>query len=341
MAFEECGGLVKADGLCHVCLAPEFYLDAGAVDEAKIGGALSLPLIVRNAALIARPLFITRVWVRTNESERRAIDLPWERLEPRATGSVSAQTGILEHSGIYRIEVTMAAASRYRWREESFLFVTGLDITVDDNQVSTINQTINTGGGGTGETVYAPFKLDMEQSDKLRSSAPKIMELQRAERLELQMGVRGYQNRFRIHRDARFVWCGFDTADAMPDGPVVTSDGSLSIGRAETKEEGGPGDVRVMAHTSTGEIDQELSQSISRRHLTILTQNERLLLRSESDNGVCINEAKLKRGDLSEVEDGDVIQLLPGHKTAASILVNIEAHHGVADQVTMTRIRSA
>src|SRR5690606_16353613 len=122
MAFEECGGLVGDDGLCTVCVRPQLFLDQDAVMDVKAGGVLVLPLVFYNASSIARPLFITDVWVREGSSDRRKVDLQWKRLDSGGSGRLSVQTGALEQQGRHRFEVTFAAATNYFIREERFAF---------------------------------------------------------------------------------------------------------------------------------------------------------------------------------------------------------------------------
>ena len=112
MAYQECGGLVGDDGCCSVCVRPQLFLDRDAVTDVKAGGVLTLPLVFYNASSIARPLFVTDVWIREGDGPRRQIELPWKRLDAGGSNRLSVQTGALERQGRHSIEITFAAATR-------------------------------------------------------------------------------------------------------------------------------------------------------------------------------------------------------------------------------------
>ena len=160
MAYAECGGLLGEDGRCSVCVAPQLYLDKGAVKEVKAGGALVLPLIFANASPIKRPLFITNVWAREGGGQRVPQELAWERLDAGASNPLWVQTGAMERQGRQKLEVSFTIATRYRWREEQFAFLSNLELEVDQGGSPVIHQTINATGGGQGavggHTIYAP-----------------------------------------------------------------------------------------------------------------------------------------------------------------------------------------
>lgn len=340
MAFSECAGLVAPDGQCSVCVAPGLSLDAGTISRAKLGGGLSLPLTLSNRSAVARPLFVCGVWVRVGEGEWRAQDLPWERIEAGASGNLAAQTGILEHAGVHRLEIALAVESRYRWRRETFAFVAGLEVTVEGDAVAEINQTITLSADTIepGATVYAPMRLDRPDEADAGAVEAQPLPLRRAERLETAFGLRGDPGPVRVPRDVRFLWRGFGPSDAPQDGEIRTHDGLLALGRSRTKLAGGTGDIRMLASAQGGGIDETLSVAISRNHAGLYVENERLMLRAESDNGLLLDDEPLQRGAALALKDGSVVGCLPKHPDAAALRFSYEVHHGLVETVTVDRL---
>lgn len=250
MAFDECGGLLGPDGRCPVCVAPELFLDAGARRDVAAGGVLVLPLVFRNTSPVRRPLFVTDVWVRQGEWERRRQDVAWERLEAGAANPLFVQTGALERQGRELVEISFAAATRYRWREESFAFRSSLQLDIEQGGGLVINQTIHAGGqeGGLGGAVNAPIRIEAPTSaageaNADRRTGPTQLSLTRADVFERSNGVRGYASgdlkSATVARNARIVFAGFAEDEAPPPRPIVTDDALLSAGRSLLRQQGG------------------------------------------------------------------------------------------------------
>jgi len=351
-AFDECSGLVDTDGLCSVCIAPELYLDAGAAESASVGGALALPLVVRNAAQVGRPLFLRGLWVReSGGGDWRAIDVAWERLDAGASAPAPVDASSLERSGTHRVEVLIAVASRWRWREEVVAFSATLEVTVEGSDAVSVQQNItyapgsqsDAGAPQTGATIYAPFRMESsERGAAATTSKPRALELVRAGRLEREFGLRGGRDGVAVPRAARLVWSGFGVGTTPVDGPIVTSGGSLTLGRARSKAAGGPNDVRLLALRSDGPagdtVDEAASRGISRRHLDLWIENDRLMLRVESERGVSVNSVLQPRGSVLALGDGDTFSPLRGEPTGATVRVRFEIHHDVVHAVEL-RVR--
>lgn len=346
MSFSECGGLLGEDGLCAVCVAPQLHLDKGAaLDGLHAGGVMVLPLIFSNASPIGRPLFITNVWVREGEGERRVQDVAWERLDAGASIPWSLQSSVLDRAGRQRLEVSFTAATRYRWREEQFAFVSALELETEQGGNLVINQTINTGTGQGSDTVYAPIRLegpDDRRSARATSQQAAPLGLVRGERFERALGVRGYASGSNkdasVSRSARFVWKGFAKADVPPPGPIVAEDSLISMGRARTKADGGSSDVRLLVEDLKGNVDEALSRAISRTHIDLFIASGRLCLHAAGEAGLIIGERKVSRDAIEVLEDGDVIRVLPKYADALTLQVRMRAHFGMIDEITLTRI---
>ncbi len=346
MAFEECGGLLGEDGCCAVCVRPQLFLDKDAVTDVKAGGVLVLPLVFYNASSIARPLFVTDVWVREGDGPRRSVELPWKRLDAGGSNRLSVQTGALERQGRHGIEITFAAATNYFMREERFAFTSSLGLEVEQGGSLVINQTINASGAGAGsDTVYAPIRLEtMNDGRKPAASGGKAAELglQRADNFEAANGVRGYADGplkgSVVSRGARIVWKGFG-GDGPASGPVTTADSILALGRGKTVAQGGDNHVQLLAKDAVGKVDEQLSQAISRRHLELFIQSGRLCARVTGSSGVMIGERKHGADDaIAVIGHGDVIQVLPKFPDAIGLQVRMRANHGQIDEIIITRV---
>ncbi|MEM9814533.1 MAG: FHA domain-containing protein [Pseudomonadota bacterium] len=336
MAFEDCGGLVGQDGLCPNCVQPVLDIDPAAIKDARIGGVLTLPFTLRNASTSGRPLFVTGLWSRTGDAPRQKVDLLWERLAPGQTSPAPVRTAVLSESGVHRVEIAFVAETRFRWRTEAFLFAASLNVTVEGDQTGVVNQTINLTADTIepGATVYAPVRS--EQQARANGHTALDLSLVHAERLELEMGLRGVDNAWRLPRTVPLRWVGFGEGNTPGDGPITTSDGILAIGRSRTKQREGPGDVRVLAMQGNA-IDETLSTMISRRHCELYLQNDRLMVRPNSDNGLLIDGTPLSRGEAAVLTHGAVVALVSRYPQAAAFRVGISYQHGVAEEVTITR----
>lgn len=345
MAFQECGGLVGDDGCCSVCVKPQLFLDKDAVTEVKTGGVLVLPLVFYNASGVARPLFITDLWVREGDGPRRRVELPWKRLDAGGSNRVNIQTGALERQGRHGIEITFAAATNYYMREERFAFTSLLGLEVEQGGSLVINQTINTSGVGTGaDTIYAPIRLETMGDAAKKAPGGKAAELalQRADAFEASSGVRGYTEGplkgSVVGRGARIVWKGFG-ADGPTAGPITTQDSMLGLGRAKTVANGGENQVQLLVTDAAGVIDEQLSQAISRRHLELFIQSGRLSARVTGAAGALVGEHRHGADDaLAEIGHGDVVKILPKYPDALALQVRMRAAHGFIDEITITRL---
>jgi hypothetical protein len=335
MAWSECGGLVGEDGRCTVCVRPQLFLDKGAVREVKVGGRMVLPLLFRNDAAVGRPLFVTRVWVKEGNGERVPQELAWERLDGGAALPWSLQTSPLDVAGRVRIEISFAVATRYRWRQETFLFVAELDIEAEGGGELVINQTIH---ASDTATAYAPIRIDPSRGGKAAAAVqPAQLALVRGERLERSEAVRGYPDDGAIQRSARFHWKGFAPGETPMDGPITSPDSLLGMGRALTRRDGGEGDARLLVRDRDGAIDDGLSAAISRRHLDLFVQDGRLYLHAAGGTGILINDRLIQRGTIAAIKDGDTVSILPKAKDAISLGFSFKAHHRIVEDITVQR----
>lgn len=346
MAYSECGGLVGDDGYCSVCVKPQLFLDKDAVTEVKAGGVLVLPLVFYNASGVARPLFVTDLWVREGDGPRRRIELPWKRLDAGGSNRVNIQTGAMERQGRHGVEITFAVATNYFMREERFAFTSSLGLEVEQGGSLVINQTINAAGTGAGnDTVYAPIRLETngDQARKIATGGKAAeLALQRADNFEAANGVRGYTDGALkgvvVGRAARFVWKGFG-GDGPSAGPITTQDSLLAMGRGKVGPASGENQAQLLVTDASGVLDEQLSQAISRRHIELFLQSGKLCARVTGSAGIQVGDHRYGADDaIAVIDTGDLIKVLPKFPDALGLQVRMRAMHGVVDEISITRV---
>jgi len=337
-AFEECGGLLDGGGVCGVCIAPQLILEDSR--PARAGGALALPLLLTNRAQVGRPIFVHSAHVREGDGDWRPLSLGSDRIDAGASIPIVLRTSPLERSGSHAVEVALALASRWRWREEVFCFTAGVHVDVEaGGQVSVVqNISYDASAAQTGATIYAPLRLENNERAPSASGGPEPLTLTRADRLERAFGLRGGPDGNLVPRGARLVWRGFAGGDAPSDGPIVTSDGTLHLGRARTRASGGPNDVRLLVSDARGVIDEAASRAISRQHLCLSITGGRLVLFVESELGAWVDGVHAARGALVPLRDGSRIKPLPPSASPLELALRMEARYGVVESVEVTRL---
>lgn len=135
MAFQECGGLVGEDGLCHVCVDPHLQIIPGATMNAPVGGSVALPFDLYNSSNVDRPLLVTGLWSR-EKGDWRKERLGWEQLHSgtRAAASVTAQE--FDRPGLHEVEIMWTVATRWRARQEDFAFSTRVLLNIASDKGS-------------------------------------------------------------------------------------------------------------------------------------------------------------------------------------------------------------
>lgn len=338
MAIEECGGLLDDHGLCTVCISPDVQIDAGATIAAKVGGAVAIPLSIANRSVVGRPLFVTGIWCREAGGDWRAQNMGWERLAAGEKRPISITANELNHAGAHNIEILIAMANRWRWREESFAFSTSLRLTVDENN-SESGPVVNIGGerAGHGNVVYISGQSDSDKRPEQSTDAIHL-KLVRADKEERRLGLRGLDETLWVPKTASFKWIGFNPGDAPQDGPIATPDGLLAVGRSRTRQERGLGDVRLLVHEADGAVNEDSSRMISRRHFELYLECDRLVLRVNSDLGVRISDEAYGAGKTVWLRDGDTISPLVKSPERVALSVKFRSELGVVRTIEMTRL---
>lgn len=337
MAAEECGGLLDDHGLCTVCVVPYLQVDAGALTAARVGAAVALPMSIANLSSVGRPLFVTGLWSREATGPWREESLGWERLDAGGTRPISIIAREIERAGAHGLQVMIALASRWRWRQENYAFTASLTLMVED-EASENGPVVNIGGesAGHGNLVYISGKNDTGPGLQKTDEAIRLA-MVRAEREERRLGLRGLSADTWVPRKAEFCWTGFGEGDAPFDGPILAPDGVLGAGRSRTRRQGGEGDVRLLAPSPSGGVDEELSRAISRRHMELYIENDRLVLRVTGGGGLRVNGEAYGEGKAICLVDNDVISPLVSAPERLAIKVSFRMEHGSVRRITLQR----
>lgn len=338
MACEECAGLLDDRGLCTVCVAPYLQVDAGALTAAKVGSSVALPMSLGNLSGVGRPLFVTGLWSREGNGDWRAENLGWERLDAGEARPFSVVANQIERAGAHGLQLLIALASRWRWRQENFAFTANLSLMVE-NENADKGPVVNIGGtsAGHGNTVYISGKNDAKPAVQ-KSDEPVQLPLVRAEREERRLGLRGIDGENWVPRNAEFSWGGFGEGEAPFPGPIMTQDGMLAVGRSNTRKQGGEGDVRLLIMREDGSLDEDASRLISRRHFELYIECDRLVLRVTSGSGLRVNGNALGEGKTVRLADGDVITPIVSAPDALGLRVSFRSEHGSARRIAFQRI---
>ncbi|WP_084395931.1 FHA domain-containing protein [Henriciella aquimarina] len=339
MAAQECHSVIDRSGMCPVCIQPELYLDAGAASTVREGGKLALPLVIRNAAGIGRPLFVTGLWVKEDDAGWRELPLSFERLDSGRSANVAVRTEVLDHAGVHQVDLRLAIASRYHWREEAFVLTSSIIFPVESKDpngpVTNINVTADQIGAGL--TVYNPTRIEQERAAGQDTHARPIpLKLNRADQDETRLGRRGYDNGLRVPRAVSFAWRGFAEGDCPADGPILDPSGILYFGRNAVGHDQEGNDARLLVSQADGALSP-LTGSISRQHFSIYPESGRLMLRVESQFGLRVNGDAYGRTKSVLLEDGAVISPLRKSPDALTVTVNFEAEREDVTRILLTR----
>jgi hypothetical protein len=339
IAFEECGGLLSQAGHCEVCVAPRLLLTPDSVLETTVGGTLVLNLELQNMASVPRPLFVKSVRAREQQGDWQSVDLPWDRLEAGTSAPFSVKADELKKAGTHEVELLIAVASRFQWREEVVAFSGRITIQVEDAKPVSVQQNIyNTAGESqTGVTIVPTLRINNQDQRRETSSntTPSEIALTRASVLETQFGLRGTGGN-RVRRDARFSWVGFEPGNSPASGPIVAADSLVKFGRSRTQLQNGPNDVRLLAFAD-GTVDEETSRSISRHHFNVYIENDRLMLQAIGA-AVRIDDFTLPRGEAKELAPNCLVHPSLTSPDAVSLQFEFEAQHEEVTSIRVSRL---
>lgn len=335
MAHAECGGLLNDAGMCGVCIDLELSLDTGAASTVREGGKLALPLVVKNASRVGRPVFITGIWIAENDGKHRKVPLPFERLDPQAAARAAIRTGRLDHAGVHQVDLLIAVATRYQWREERHVFASYIVFPVEPGDPGGPSTTINVTADqvGAGFTVYNPTRIEADRAAGLEThAAPVGLNVIRADAAERELKQRGYQDGLLVPRGVEIAWSGFGEDHAPFDGPIAKPSGLLLAGR-KSRVDGNDVCLRI----TTDDGDDPQSKAISRLMFSLYTESGQFMLRVEGQYGLRVNGQSYERTENVPLQHGDEIQVLRKKPDALTIQVNFEIQHQKVSRIRMIR----
>jgi hypothetical protein len=337
MAFQECRGLVGDDGLCSQCVDARLVIVPGATMKAPIGGQVAVPFNFLNASKIDRPLFVTGLWSR-ERGEWRQERLGWEKLDPGARASASVTACEIEAAGLHEIVLMWSIATRWKMREENFVFSTRVLLTIgDDSDKSGSTIQISSENQMNGNIIQIHEREQRPGEDGKVIDAID-MKLDRLDKEERDLGLRGMAEGERTTCGTVFEFKGFPPGEVPQAGlPIVTPQAMLVFGRADTRRSGGESDVQLLVQGEDGALDEQASQSISRRHFELYVQNDRLLLHVSGGNGLLVNGALHEQDESVLLGDGDVIAPLTERPDELGIRVDFRREGKRISKVTLTR----
>lgn len=338
MAFQECSGLVGEDGLCEVCVSPHLQIIPGATMNAPVGGSVALPFDLYNSSKIDRPLLVTGLWSR-EKGDWRKERLGWEQLDPgaRAPASVTAQE--FDRAGLHEVEIMWTVATRWRARQEDFAFSTRvlLNIAGEKDSAGPVVQ-ISSENEMNGNVIQITDHSSRGSRDEGKVISAIDMNIQRLDREERRLGLRGIDSTLRVPRSATFSFKGFGDRETPASGlPLVTQDAVLACGRSRTHNDSGEGDVRLLATNREGEVDEELSQMISRRHFELYVENDRLMMHVSGSNGLRVNGEAYGVDKVVHLKDGDVIAPVLKVPDALTLTVRFTCERDQVSTITLAR----
>lgn len=345
MAFAECKSLVTPTEACPVCVAPELLIDAGAVVQSKTGERLSVPLILRNGSPAARPIWVKRI-VKRDAGVDEPVALTWEHIEPGAGRHFTLDTLPLAEGGTHTVRVIVVIASRYKGLEEEYAFAARVPITVSGQDTQQVIQNINLSGAqfGTGGLLNVQGRTQETPGTTpgvLRDST--LLSLERAEKYEIQNGVRGYrEENLRVPRHVEFSFSGFRSSDSPPNGTTLLLGGRLACGRnSRTPDPSAnaiPSDLCLRAYDRrTGAVDEPATLAISRHHFDLVVVNDRLCVQARSTHGMELNGEAMASGEVAPLAPGDRLSPIPGHPDKLTLQINFSASIGSVDRIDISR----
>jgi len=335
MAHTECGGLLNDAGLCDVCVDLELSLDTGAASTVREGGKLALPLVIKNASGVGRPLFVTGIWIRETDGQVRELSLPFERLEPQAAARAAIRTDRLDYAGVHQVDLLIAVSTRYQWREERHVFSSYIIFPVEPKDPAGPSTIINVDADeiGAGFTVYNPTRIEADRAaGRETHTAPVPLKMIRADAAEKKLNQRGYADGTYVPRSVEVAWHNFGDDDVPFEGPIVKASGLLLAGR-KSREQGN--DICLRITTEDG--DAAASKAISRLMFSMYTESGRFMLRVEGQYGLRVNGESFERTENVPLQHGDIVQVLRKHPDALTIQVKFEIQNQKVSRIVMTK----
>ena len=234
-------------------------------------------------------------------------------------------------------------ASRFRGIEEVYAFTGRTTITVSAPDTQQVIQNINLAGaqfqtGGMVHTALNTRDRPAAAASVLGVRSP--LPLERAEKYELEHGLRGYSDDgLRMPRNVQVAFKDFRASDVPPDGWAMAN-GRLSCGRnaRSAGPDAAPNDVCLSAYDPrTGAVDEPATLAISRNHFDFLVVNDRLCVHARAAHGMEVGGAALNSGNIVPIKAGQRIAPIAGRPDKLMLQVAFTSTIGSVDRITISR----
>lgn len=340
LAAADCKGLVEPLRECEACIRPQLLTSAGASVQSKKGDRISVPLILRNGSTAGRAIWVTRI-ARLDDATEVPLRLTWEQIEAGSERRFSLDTPPLADGGSYTFRVMIVISSQHKGIEESYAFEAGISLSAASHDAQNVTTNITIGGNveGTGHLLNANASMKPVGGGGAGMSERFEIPLQRAERYELDNGVRGYQSdRVRIPRNVDLMFSGFKEPDAPAKGDSLALRGRVVCGRNSRTTDSDPTDLCIRAYSSrTGDLDEAATMAISRRHFTMVVANDRLYVQALAASGIELNGEPVEINTLAPLKTGDRIVPIPGHPEKMTLQLAFAKTRSSVDRITLSR----
>jgi hypothetical protein len=310
--------------------------------QLRTGERVSVPLILRNETTGNRPLFVKQIFKMDGRVDE-PVALTWERIDPQTERHFTVDLPPLAEGGSHALRMLFVVASRFRGIEEVYAFTGRTTITVSAPETQQVVQNINLSGaqfqtGGMVHTALNTRDRPGQSASVLGVRSP--LPLERAEKYELERGLRGYTDEsVRMPRNVQVAFKNFRASDVPPDGWAMAN-GRLSCGRngRSAGPDAAPNDVCLRAYDPrTGAVDEPATRAISRQHFDFLVVNDRLVVHARSAHGMEVGGAVLNSGNIVPVKPGQPIAPIPGRPDKLMLQVAFTSTIGSVDRITISR----
>jgi len=303
-------------------------------------------LVLFNASPANRPLWVKRIVKRDVKGEQQ-LTIDWDRLDAKAEVPFFLKTDPLVEGGTYTLDLLLVLATRYKAIEEEYAFTASVTVRVAPSLAgpSTVNLIVKgkSKGTGAGHNVNARIGGDPTTEGAAALANREVVPLHRAERYELEQGIRGYRKEgLRVLRHVEFSFSGFRSDDTPKPGNPLISRGRLLFGRnsraPNATTNGSPNDVCLRAFDAQGaNVDEPATMAISRHHFELAVINDRLCLQARATSGMQVNGDDLTSGQVVPLAPGDSIVPIPGRPDKMTLRVGFTNAIGLVERVDVSR----
>ena len=238
LGFADCRKLISPREACPGCVAPQLMIKAGAIVGDKAGHRMSVPLILLNQS--SAGVLVGEADLEMDGRNQESLTIPFEHVDAHEEREFSLDTAALAEGGTYTLNLRLVLAARYKNVEEEYAFAAGITVSAATQEQGNkiYNTNIGTGdvegSGAAGHMIGAPINIGSQDKTATATALAdkQPVRLQRAERYEIEQGIRGYRKEsLRVLRNVDFAFSGFRPEDIPSEPPALIASGRLLFGR--------------------------------------------------------------------------------------------------------------